>query len=105
MAWCILFLASAFEVTWVVGMRYTEGFTRLWPTVVTLVASLCSIVLLTLAIRTLPVGTSYAVWTGIGTAGAVVFGILLFDESPSLFRILCIACILVGVVGLRVMGK
>lgn len=101
MAWIILFVASAFEVAWVVGMRYTEFFTRLWPTVFTLVTSLCSFGLLALAMRTLPIGTSYAVWTGIGAAGAVVFGIALFNESSSPFRILCIALIITGVIGLR----
>ena len=105
MAWFILFIASAFEIAWVVGMRYTDGFTRLWPTVITLLMSLCSFVLLAKAIHTLPIGTSYAVWTGIGTAGAVVFGCILFDETPSPFRIFFIACILVGVIGLRVMEK
>ncbi len=102
MAWLILFIASGFEVAWIVGMKTTDGFTRLWPTVFTLLTSLCSFVLLAQAIRTLPVGTSYAVWTGIGTAGAVLFGIVYFDETPNPLRILCITLILLGVIGLRV---
>lgn len=105
MAWLLLFAASAFEIAWIVGMKYAEGFTRLWPTVATLLLSLCSFVLLAQAIRTLPVGTSYAVWTGIGTAGSVALGIALFGESPHPLKILCIALILSGVIGLRVMSE
>ncbi len=105
MAWFLLFLASAFEVTWIVGMKYTEGLTRLWPSVWTLAASLCSFVLLAQSIRTLPVGTAYAVWTGIGTAGSVAFGIYLFSESANPWRLVCIGLIVIGVVGLKVITE
>ena len=101
MAWFALLAASVFEVTWTVGMKYTDGFTRLWPSVFTLLASLCSFVLLAQAVRTLDIGLSYAVWTGIGTAGAVVFGAVLFGESLHPLGIVFIGLILVGVVGLR----
>ncbi len=100
MAWLALFAACVFEITWTVGMKYTHGFTRLGPTVFTLITSLCSFVLLAQALRTLDVGPSYAIWTGIGTAGAVVFGVILFGESLNPLRILFLAMILVGVVGL-----
>ena len=101
MAWLTLLAASVFEVTWMVGMKYSEGLTRLWPSVFTLIASLFSFVLLAQAVRTLDIGPSYAVWTGIGTAGAVVFGVILFNESFHPLRVLFVAMILAGVVGLR----
>ena len=87
MAWALLFLAGLLEVAWAVGLKYTDGFTRPWPTVATLAAMIGSMVLLALAVRTLPLGTAYAVWTGIGTAGAVLLGILLFNEPATLWRL------------------
>jgi quaternary ammonium compound-resistance protein SugE len=101
MAWICLFIAALFEIAWAVGMKHSHGFTRLWPTVYTFAASLVSFVLLAQATKTLPVGTSYAVWTGIGAAGTATLGILWFGESASLARVICIAVIVAGVVGLK----
>ena len=101
MAWALLFLAGLLEVAWAVGLKYTDGFTRPWPTVVTLAAMIGSMVLLALAVRTLPLGTAYAVWTGIGTAGAVLLGIVLFQEPATLARLFFVGMIVAGIVGLK----
>ncbi|MCW0203762.1 MAG: quaternary ammonium compound efflux SMR transporter SugE [Rhodanobacter thiooxydans] len=101
MAWIYLLLAGLFEVVWAIGLKYTEGFTRLWPTVGTLAAMAVSIVLLAIAVKTLPIGTAYAIWTGIGAVGAVVLGIMLFGDPGTLPRLLCVALIVVGIVGLK----
>jgi quaternary ammonium compound-resistance protein SugE len=101
MAWVYLFAAGLMEVAWAVGLKYTEGFTRLWPSVWTAVALVLSMVLLAAAIRTLPLGTAYAVWTGIGAVGTVVLGIVLFGEQAGAARIVCIVLILAGLVGLK----
>ena len=101
MAWIYLLLAGLFEVVWAIGLKYTEGFTRLWPTVGTLAAMAVSIVLLAVAVKTLPIGTAYAIWTGIGALGAVALGIVLFGDPATLPRLLCAALILVGIVGLK----
>lgn len=101
MAWLLLFLAGLLEVAWAVGLKYTDGFTRPWPTAATLVAMIGSVVLLALAVRTLPLGTAYAVWTGIGTAGAVLLGILLFQEPATLARLFFVGLIVAGIVGLK----
>ena len=101
MGWLYLLVACVFEVIWVVSMKYSEGFTRLWPSIVTLVATFLSFVLLAQAVRTLPVGTGYMVLNGVGAAGAVVFGIVLFGESTHPSRIFCVVLILVGILGLR----
>jgi quaternary ammonium compound-resistance protein SugE len=100
-AWLLLFLAGLLEVAWAVGLKYTDGFTRPWPTVATLVAMIGSVVLLALAVRTLPLGTAYAVWTGIGTAGAVLLGIVLFQEPATLARLFFVGLIVAGIVGLK----
>jgi quaternary ammonium compound-resistance protein SugE len=100
-AWVILLLAGLFEVVWAVGLKYTEGFTRLWPTVGTVAAMVCSLTLLGFALRTLPLGTAYAVWTGVGTLGTVILGIWLFGESTDLLRLLCIGLIVAGIIGLK----
>jgi quaternary ammonium compound-resistance protein SugE len=100
-AWALLFLAGLLEVAWAVGLKYTDGFTRPWPTVVTLAAMIGSMVLLALAVRTLPLGTAYAVWTGIGTAGAVLLGIVLFQEPAALARLFFVGLIVAGIVGLK----
>ncbi|WP_029618116.1 quaternary ammonium compound efflux SMR transporter SugE [Pseudorhizobium marinum] len=102
MAWILLTLAGLFEIGWAIGLKYTEGFTRPMPTVLTLVAMLISVVLLGLAIRTLPVGTAYAVWTGIGTVGTVILGMVLFAEPATALRLGCIAMIVAGIIGLKV---
>jgi len=100
-AWALLFLAGLLEVAWAVGLKYTDGFSRPWPTVATLAAMIGSVVLLALAVRTLPLGTAYAVWTGIGTAGAVLLGIVLFQEPATLARLFFVGLIVAGIVGLK----
>jgi quaternary ammonium compound-resistance protein SugE len=101
MAWIALLVAGLFEVAWAIGLKYTEGFTRMWPSVWTLAAMGASIVLLSWAMKSLPVGTAYAVWTGIGAAGTVVLGIVLFGEPATLVRLACVGLILAGIVGLK----
>lgn len=100
-AWAILVVAGLFEVAWAVGLKYTAGFTRLWPTLFTLGAMGVSLGLLGLALRHLPLGTAYAVWTGIGTLGTVILGIWLFGESAGALRLACIGLIVAGIVGLK----
>ncbi len=101
MAWTYLFIAGVFEVAWAVGLKYTEGFTRLWPTLGTAAALILSMALLALALRTLPLGTAYAVWTGIGAVGTAIAGVVLFDEPADAWRVACIALIVAGIVGLK----
>jgi quaternary ammonium compound-resistance protein SugE len=101
MAWLILALAGLAEVGWAIGLKYTAGFTRLWPSVGTVAAMIASLWLLGLALKTLPLGTAYAVWTGIGTIGTAVLGILLLGESAAPLRLACIALIVAGIVGLK----
>ena len=101
MAWLYVFIAGVFETVWAIGMKYSDGFSRLWPSVLTIVAMLISFVLLSYAMKTLPVGTTYAVWTGIGAAGTALMGMLLFGESREAARILCIGLIIAGILGLR----
>ncbi len=100
-AWIILFVAGLLEIGWAVGLKYTEGFTRLWPTVGTLISLVASMGLLGLAVRDLPIGTAYPIWTGIGAIGTVVVGIVLLGESASLARLACVAMIVFGVIGLK----
>lgn len=102
MAWVILFIAGLFEVAWAIGLKYTDGFTRLWPSVGTIAAMVASVVLLGWAMRTLPVGTAYAVWTGIGAVGTVALGIVLFQEPATAARLGCVALIVAGIVGLKI---
>lgn len=99
--WLTLGIAGAFEVVWAVGLKYTDGFSRLWPSVFTLVAMAISVYFLAVAIKTIPLGTGYAVWTGIGAAGTAILGIILFSESADTVRLLCIALIIAGIVGLK----
>jgi quaternary ammonium compound-resistance protein SugE len=99
--WLLLLLAGVAEICWVVGLKFSEGFTRLWPSAFTVAALGASMVLLGLAARSLPIGTAYAVWTGIGAAGAAVAGVFLFGESASAARLACIAVIVAGVAGLK----
>lgn len=101
MAWFVLILAGLFEVGWAVGLKYTEGFTRLWPTFWTVASMIVSLGLLGLALRALPLGTAYAVWTGIGTVGTALLGILLFQELAEAARLVCIGLIVAGIVGLK----
>lgn len=101
MAWTLLLIAGMFEVGWAVGLKYTDGFTQPWPTTLTVTAMVISMVLLGLAARDLPIGTAYAVWTGIGAVGAFVLGIVLFREPATAARIACVALIVTGIVGLK----
>ena len=101
MPWIYLLLAGIFEIGFAIGLKYTDGFTRLWPSVGTLVAAGISLWLLTQALRTIPVGTAYAIWTGIGAVGVATLGVVLFSESASPARLGCIALIVAGVVGLK----
>lgn len=101
MAWGILFLAGLFEVAWAIGLKYTDGFTRPWPTAATLVAMVVSVVLLGIAMKSLPVGTAYAVWVGVGAVGTAILGIVLFAEAASAGRLLSLALIVMGIVGLK----
>jgi quaternary ammonium compound-resistance protein SugE len=102
MAWLLLFVAGLCEVAWAIGLKYSDGFSRLYPSLATIAAMGASIGLLGLALKTLPVGTAYAVWTGIGAAGTVALGIYLFGEPAALLRLICIGLILTGIVGLRI---
>jgi quaternary ammonium compound-resistance protein SugE len=104
MAWLLLAFAGFLEIGWAIGLKYTKGFTELWPTVGTITAMVASITLLGIAMRSLPVGTAYAVWTGIGAVGTVILGIFLFGESTAVSRLICIALILAGIVGLKIVG-
>jgi quaternary ammonium compound-resistance protein SugE len=101
MPWTLLFLAGLFEVGWAIGLKYTDGFTKPVPSVLTVAAMVASVVLLGLAMKQLPVGTAYAVWTGIGTVGTVVLGIVLLGESAAPLRLLCLALIVAGIAGLK----
>jgi quaternary ammonium compound-resistance protein SugE len=101
MAWVYLVIAGLFEVGWAIGLKYTEGFTRLLPSALTIGAMIISILLLGLALRELPVGTGYAVWTGIGTVGTAILGIVLFAEPATALRLACIGLIVAGIIGLK----
>ncbi|WPN56373.1 quaternary ammonium compound efflux SMR transporter SugE [Pseudomonas sp. P9_31] len=102
MSWIILFFAGLFEVGWAVGLKYTDGFSRPLPTALTVAAMAISLGLLGLAMKELPLGTAYAIWTGVGAVGTVIAGIILFDESMALFRLASVALIITGLVGLKV---
>ena len=102
MPWICLVLAGLFEIGWAIGLKYTEGFTRLVPSLLTGISMVVSVVLLGIALRTLPVGTGYAVWTGIGTVGTALLGIWLFGEPATALRLACIGLIVAGIVGLKV---
>lgn len=102
MAWFILFVAGLFETAWAIGMKYSDGFTKFWPSVFTIVCILISMGMLSLSIKTLPVGTAYAVWTGIGAVGTAILGIILFGESKEFIRLFFMFLIIVGLVGLKV---
>jgi len=101
MAWMYLVIAGLFEIAWAVGLKYTEGFTRLWPSAGTVAAMIVSFLFLAESLKSIPVGTGYAVWTGIGAAGTAVMGIILFNESRDLIRILCILTIVAAIAGLK----
>ncbi|MFW0777539.1 MAG: quaternary ammonium compound efflux SMR transporter SugE [Rickettsiales bacterium] len=101
MAWVYLFIAGLFEVCWATGLKYTDGFSRLWPSIFTLITLAASMFLLSKAVQTLPIGTAYAVWVGIGALGAAILGIILFDESVSTLRIVFLMMLLIAIVGLK----
>jgi quaternary ammonium compound-resistance protein SugE len=101
MAWAILILAGLFEIGWAIGLKYTDGFTRLTPSILTAVSMVISVVLLGLALRELPVGSAYAVWTGIGTVGTALLGMYLFAEPATVIRLVCIGLIVSGIGGLK----
>lgn len=101
MAWLLLLIAGLLEVGWAIGLKYTEGFTRLWPSIFTGTAMTLSVVLLGIAMKSLPVGTSYAVWVGIGAVGTAILGIILFGESASPARLVSLGLILAGIIGLK----
>ncbi|ALH99969.1 quaternary ammonium compound-resistance protein SugE [Pseudomonas sp. FW306-02-F02-AA] len=105
MPWIILFFAGLFEVGWAVGLKYTDGFSRPLPTVLTVGAMVISLGLLGLAMKDLPLGTAYAIWTGVGAVGTVIAGIILFGESMALFRLASVALIIAGLVGLKVSAQ
>lgn len=102
MAWVYLIAAGLFECGWAIGLKYTEGFTRLWPSLATLAAMAISFWLLSIAMKTIPVGTAYAVWTGIGAVGVAILGMVLFQEPKEVARIFCLILIVAGIVGLKI---
>ncbi len=104
MAWLVLLLAGLVEVAWAIGLKYTAGFTLLWPSVATVAGGLASFFLLAQAARTIPIGTAYAVWTGIGAVGTAALGMVLFDEPRDALRLACIALVVVGAVGLKLVS-
>ncbi|MCR5878396.1 quaternary ammonium compound efflux SMR transporter SugE [Phenylobacterium sp. J367] len=101
MAWVILFIAGLFEIGWAIGLKYTDGFTKLWPTVLTGISLVLSMALLGLAVRNLPIGTAYAVWTGIGAVGTAILGMVIFREPVTAMRLVCLALIVAGILGLK----
>lgn len=104
MAWVYLTAAGLLEIVWAIGLKYTEGFTRLGPTAITVAAMVASVVLLGIALRDLPVGTGYAIWTGIGTVGTAVLGIMIFQEPATALRLASIGLIIAGIVGLKLVS-
>ncbi|NGO51990.1 quaternary ammonium compound efflux SMR transporter SugE [Allomesorhizobium camelthorni] len=104
MAWTYLFFAGLFEIGWAIGLKYTDGFTRLTPTLLTVASMVVSLGLLGLALKTLPVGTAYAIWTGIGTVGTAVLGIYLLGEPATVIRLVCIGLIVSGIIGLKLVA-
>ncbi len=104
MAWIYLLLAGVTEIAWAIGLKYTEGWTKLWPSIATVVLLITSLTLLSLALKALPLGTAYAVWTGIGAVGTVLVGMFVFGEPKTAIRLGCIAMILIGIIGLKATG-
>lgn len=101
MNWIVLIVAGLFEVGWAIGLKYTDGFARLWPTVWTIAAMIISLGLLGIALKTLPVGTAYSIWVGVGTVGTVILGIVLLGESVSVIRMISVLLIIAGILGLK----
>jgi quaternary ammonium compound-resistance protein SugE len=105
MAWIYLFIAGLFEIGWAIGLKYTDGFNKLWPSVFTIATMILSFYFLSSAIKTIPIGTAYAIWTGIGAVGTAILGIILFNESKEFIRIFFIFLIVIGIVGLKFFSK
>ncbi len=104
MAWAMLFVAGLLEIGWAIGLKYTDGFSKLTPSVLTIACMIASVILLGLSLKTLPVGTAYAVWTGIGTVGTALLGIWLLGEPAAVIRLVCIGLIVAGIIGLKVVA-
>lgn len=104
-SWLILFIAGLLEIAWAIGLKYSEGFTKIWPTIFTIVSMIASMGLLSYAVKGLPVGTAYAVWTGIGAVGTAILGIFLFNESREFLRIFFLLLIITGIFGLKLLSK
>lgn len=104
MPWLVLLIAGLFETGWAIGLKYSQGFTRPWPTAATIAAMAVSLTLLGIALRDLPVGTAYTIWVGVGAVGTVILGIFLFDDATSLGRMVCVGLILTGIIGLKVLS-
>ena len=102
MSWVILIIAALFEITWAIGLKFTDGFTRLWPSVGTIVALVISVGLLGIAAKSLPIGTAYAVWTGIGAVGTVLYGIAFLGDPTTPARLVCVGFIIIGILGLKI---
>jgi len=105
MSWLYLFIAGLFEIGWAVGLKYTAGFTKLWPSVITIIGMILSFYFLSSAVKSIPIGTAYAVWTGIGAVGTAILGIFLFGESKEFIRLFFILLIVIGIVGLKIFSK
>lgn len=105
MPWLYLVIAGFFEIGWAIGLKYTDGFSKFWPSLWTAISMAISVFLLSVALKQIPVGTGYAVWTGIGAVGTAILGIILFNESKDIIRIICILFIVVGIIGLKVFSK
>jgi len=105
MAWIYLFIAGLFEIGWAIGLKYTDGFTKPWPSVITITTMILSFYFLSSAVKTIPIGTAYAIWTGIGAVGTAILGIILFGESKEIIRIMFIMLIVIGIVGLKIFSK
>lgn len=101
MAWVYLFIAGIFEIVWAVGLKYSDGFTKLWPSIGTVIGMVISVYFLAIAIKELPIGTAYAIWTGIGAVGTAIAGIILFNDSATVAKIVCILLIVSGIIGLK----
>ena len=105
MNWIYILIASIFEISWAVGLKYSQGFTKLYASIFTIITMILSYVFLSLGVKNIPIGTAYVVWTGIGAVGTAVYGIIFFDESKDVFRVLFIFIIVVGIIGLRLTSK
>ena len=105
MAWIYLFIAGFFEIGWAVGLKYTDGFTKLWPSVITIIGMILSFYFLSAAVKTIPIGTAYAIWTGIGAVGTAIFGMILFGESKEFIRLIFIFLIVIGIIGLKIFSN